>query len=77
MKEALELIHQYAPVGGMVMDLFAGTCVTAMATLRLNRRCVCVERDLNVVPAAVVRLEQWYRWLKSCALLVSCGNQSP
>jgi len=49
MKEALELIHQYAPVGGMVMDLFAGTCVTAMATLRLNRKCVCVERDQNVV----------------------------
>lgn len=75
--EALELIHQYSPVGGMVMDLFAGTCVTALATLRLNRKCVCVERDQNVVPPARVRLHQWYRWLKSVALLVSCGNPSP
>ena len=75
--EALELIHQYSPVGGMVMDLFAGTCVTGMATLRLNRKCVCVERDQSLVPPAIVRLHQWYRWLKSCALLVTCGNPSP
>lgn len=74
--EALELIHQYCPVGGFVMDLFAGTMVTALAALRLNRRCVCVEVDKALVPAATTRLHKWYRWLMTHALLINCGNQT-
>lgn len=71
--EALELIHQYSPVGGLVVDLFAGTLVTNLAALRLNRRSVCVEIDQHLVPAAKVRVKKWYLWLKKCALLVPDG----
>ena len=70
LNEALELVHQYSPPGGMVMDLFAGTFVTSMACLRINRRSVAVEIDQTCVDAAVGRLKRWYKYLYTCTLLI-------
>lgn len=69
-KEALELIHQYSSPGSMVMDLFAGTFMTSMACLRLNRRSVAIEIDRQCVDAAVGRLKRWYKYLHTCTLLI-------
>ena len=68
--EALDLIHHYSPAGGLVMDLFAGTLVTSLASLRLNRRSVVVEIDEDCVAPAVQRLKKWYKWLWNLACLV-------
>ena len=70
LNEAMELIHQYSPPGGLVMDMFAGTLVTSLASVRLNRRCVAVEIDRNCVDPAISRLKEWYKWLKSIACLI-------
>ena len=70
LNESLELIHQYSPPGGLVVDQFAGTLVTALACLRLNRRSLSLEKDQLCIDAAKGRLRQWYKWLQQCALLL-------
>ena len=45
----MELVHQYAPIGSLVFDGFAGTCGVAKACLRLHRRCYCIERDRDMM----------------------------
>ena len=60
--EALDLIHHYSPAGGLVMDLFAGTLVTSLASLRLNRRSVLFERGsvLGIITELMMRLIPHY-----------------
>jgi DNA modification methylase len=67
--EALELIHQYSPPGGLVMDGYAGTLKVAMAAIRLNRRSLSVEIDRNCYDLAVVRTKRYYKWVKAQGLL--------
>jgi DNA modification methylase len=58
------------------MDLFAGTCVTALAALRLNRRSVMVESDVDCMLAATTRLQHYYAWLKENNALLPVGTTS-
>lgn len=60
----MELIHQYALIGSLVLDCFAGTCSTAKAALRLHRRCYCMELDQDLA-AAETNLKKYYLWLVS------------
>ena len=58
--EAAELIHQYCPPQGLVLDLFAGTMKIAMAALRLNRNSISVEIDKDCLAAAMARMRSYY-----------------
>ena len=69
--ECLELVHQYCPPGGVVMDLFAGSCKVAMAAMRLNRTSISVEMNRETVDLATTRLRRYYRWNKLQGRLVS------
>jgi len=40
-----QLIRVVCPVGGVVVDPFAGSCSTAEAARQTNRRFICIERD--------------------------------
>lgn len=77
MNEALELIHQYTPVGGLVVDMCAGTMVSALAALRLNRHIICVEIDKKCMDLAISRAHRFYRFLKMNNLLLPRGNHTP
>jgi hypothetical protein len=72
--ECLELIHQYCPIKGTVMDLFAGTMVTGMAAIRLNRTVLLVEIDKHCADVALARLRSYYRWCHMLGVLVTAAN---
>ena len=74
MSEALELIHQYCPPQGLVLDMFAGTMKIGMAALRLNRRSLNIERDRDCFELARCRLKQFYLYMKESGLLVTTSG---
>lgn len=41
----LELIQDFTSPSDLVLDPFSGSATTAIAALRLGRRCLCIERD--------------------------------
>ena len=71
--EAVELIHQYCKPGGIVMDLFAGTCVTGLAALRLNRKAILFEIDERCLQAARRRIQRVFKTLSEAGALVTTG----
>ena len=66
----MELVHQYAPIGSLVFDGFAGTCSVAKACLRLHRRCYCIERDRDMMVCVKQDIAEYYRWLVSNNVIV-------
>ena len=69
--EAAEMVHQYCPPQGLVLGLFAGTMVIAMAALRLNRNSINIEVDQACLDAAMGRMKKYYKYLKLQALIIS------
>ena len=56
-KELLaEIILLHTQEGGMVLDLFGGSCKVADACLGIKRRCLVVEKDEGLVKMASLRL---------------------
>lgn len=49
-----EFIKTYSPEGGIIMDPFSGSGVTALEALKLDRRVIAV--DLNPIAAEILRL---------------------
>jgi adenine-specific DNA methylase len=49
-----EFVETYCPEGGVVMDPFSGSGVTALEALKLGRRVIAV--DLNPVATEILRL---------------------
>lgn len=64
---AMERVVQIAPVGGLVLDPFAGSGSTGLACLRLGRRFVGLERDPAIFAVAVTRLREEERSLRPAA----------
>lgn len=52
------LIEYSVPVGGLVVDLFAGSGTTAVAARNLGRRCIAFEAHEPYAEAAANRLPQ-------------------
>lgn len=64
-----EFVQKYSPEGGVVMDPFSGSGVTALEALKLRRRVIAVDLNpvaneilrLTIQPIDLVKLDQAYR----------------
>lgn len=54
----LALIEASCPIGGIVLDPFAGSCTTGRAAKDLGRSCVCIEREERYCEIGAKRMEQ-------------------
>ena len=75
--EIAELMWQYCPPGGVVMDLCAGTAVTALAALRLGCRVIVGDRDQECLLAGLKRARVRFKYLKDMNLVVPLGEVPP
>lgn len=73
MFEMCDLIQLFAPFNSIVVDSTAGSCSTAMAALRMGRKCICVEKDKHLVDLARKRLELCYQILNDEGVLPADG----
>lgn len=53
-----KLINVACPIGGVVLDPFAGSGSTALAGWMRNRRCILIERDVDLCKLIVRRLHE-------------------
>lgn len=56
-------IKNSSNVGDLVLDPFGGSGVASVACHKLNRRCICIEKDPEYAKAAQHQLEQEQRQL--------------
>ena len=66
MNECIELIHRFGKPKGIVLDPFAGTMKNTMAAIRLQMRSISIEKDVAIVPHALLRLKSWYSYVNYC-----------
>lgn len=59
----LELVELFTDPGDVILDPYAGSGTTAVAALRLGRRCICVEKDPAYAEAAAKRIAEDARLL--------------
>jgi hypothetical protein len=69
------LLFVYTCVGGLLMDLFAGTVKIAMAALLTGRRCIVADKDPKVLALGVNRAKLYYTYLKKNMLLPVLGTE--
>jgi site-specific DNA-methyltransferase (adenine-specific) len=48
------------PEGGLVLDPFAGSCTTAIACIRTDRRCICIEKEAKYWQIGIDRCKREY-----------------
>ena len=65
MAEWLEIIWMYVPRNGLICDLTAGTCTSALAAMRLNHPIIVNDVDGDLLDVAVIRLKYYAAWLKT------------
>jgi len=53
-----KLLHLNCPVGGIILDPFAGSCTTGRAAKDLGRKCVCIEREERYCEIGAKRMSQ-------------------
>jgi DNA modification methylase len=58
------LILKHSKVGDVVLDTFAGTSTTAIASLETSRNYICIERDSNFYEISKLRIENFKQKLK-------------
>jgi hypothetical protein len=72
LQEVCQLIHQYCPPGGMVLDPCAGSMATLLGAIFLNRNCIVNERDKVCYPLAVARAKLFLHFM-----MKTKGSQFP
>lgn len=53
------ILNKYTKEGDLILDPFAGSCTTAVACHKLNRRYICAEKDEEYFNLGVQRLEDF------------------
>jgi hypothetical protein len=67
----------YTLTGGVVMDLYAGTCVVGEAALLTGRRCMMGDKDAIVFNLGYNRCKLYYTMLKKSLMLRKPGEEVP
>ena len=63
LEEIAQLVHEFCPPHGAVLDFMAGTLTTLLACIKLNRVCVNNEIDKECVEAATSRAKQFLMYI--------------
>jgi site-specific DNA-methyltransferase (adenine-specific) len=50
-----------SPVGGTILDPFAGSFTLAIACLELNRNYICIEKDKDYFAIGKERIRKWHK----------------
>jgi hypothetical protein len=62
-QEVSQLIHQYCPPDGTVLDPCAGSMATLLGAIFLNRKCIANERDSYCYPLAIARAKMFLHFM--------------
>ena len=73
MREFLVFMSWFSKPWSFGVDEFARTCVSALAALRMGVFWVCVDSDPTIKDPAWLRVQHYYRFLKTAGLLPDIG----
>jgi len=57
------LVKTYTKVNDLILDCFAGSGVTAIACMKLQRKCILIEKEQKYIDLIIKRIKQYEQQL--------------